>query len=273
MMTTTLAPSPRIARRAMWVGVWAVIALPTMASTAGPAADDPEKFRTLIGEETLAQQGSAASQERIDGLDDETQKLLAEYRRLTAETESLRTYNEQISAQIPSQLGEVELVEKQLQQIETTSREVQPLIQRMLDTLKQFVELDLPFLPEERRKRVATLEELMNRANVTISEKYRRVVEAYQIEMEYGRTLEPYEGQIGTGNQARTVQFLRIGRVALMYQTLDQKETGYWDADKKTWTVDDDYKHAFAKNLAVAKKMGAPDLLLVPVPAPKKVAS
>jgi hypothetical protein len=143
----------------------------------------------------------------------------------------------------------------------------------MLDTLKQFVELDLPFLPEERRKRVATLEELMNRANVTISEKYRRVVEAYQIEMEYGRTLEAYEGQIGTGNQARTVQFLRVGRVALMYQTLDQKETGYWDADKKTWAVDNDYKHAFATNLAVAKKMGAPDLLLVPVPAPKKVAS
>jgi hypothetical protein len=91
--------------------------------------------------------------------------------------------------------------------------------------------------------------------------------------MEYGRTLEAYEGQIGTGDEARTVQFLRVGRVALMYQTLDEKETGYWDADKKGWVVDNDYKHAFAKNLAVAKKMGAPDLLTVPVPAPKKVGS
>jgi chromosome segregation ATPase len=250
-----------------------MLALSALAFAEPPSAGDPEKLRALVGEEANAQKASTASQERIDGVDDETQKMLAEYREVTAEITSLKTYNEQIAAQIPSQREELELVQTQLQEIEQTSREVMPLIQRMLDTLGEFVALDLPFLPEERRERVAKLEEVMNRANVTISEKYRRVVEAYQIEMEYGRTIEAYEGQIGTGDEARTVQFLRVGRVALLYQTLDQKETGYWDADKKAWVVDDDYKHAFAKGLAVAKKMGAPDLLVVPVPAPKKVES
>jgi hypothetical protein len=164
-------------------------------------------------------------------------------------------------------------LERQLKEVETTSREVLPLMRRMLDTLEQFVALDLPFLPEERKKRVATLLEMMDKANVTISEKFRRIVEAYQIEMEYGRTLEAYEGKLGEGEDARTVQFLRVGRVALMYQTLDQKETGYWNAEKKDWVPDDSYRSAFAKNLAVAKKLGAPDLLVVPVPAPKKVES
>jgi hypothetical protein len=250
----------------------ALLLLPA-TSWAAPDAEDPDKLRGLVADDAAAQKSAAESQERIDGLDDETQKLLAEYRRVKNETESLRTYNEQIAAQIPSQVEEMQHLERQLQEVEATSRDVLPLMQRMLATLQQFVELDLPFLPEERRKRVTTLLEMMDRANVSISEKFRRIVEAYQIEMEYGRTLEAYEGKLGEGDQARTVQFLRVGRVALMYQTLDQKETGYWDRDKQAWVVDNEYKSAFAKNVAVAKKLGAPDLLVVPVPAPTEVES
>lgn len=250
----------------------AVLLLPA-GLWAAPAAEDPDKLRGVVASDAAIQKEAAASQERIDGLDDETQKLLAEYRRVKNETESLRTYNEQIAAQIPSQVEEMQQLERQLLEVEATSRDVLPLMQRMLATLQQFVELDLPFLPEERKKRVATLLEMMDRANVSISEKFRRIVEAYQIEMEYGRTLEAYEGKLGEGDQARTVQFLRVGRVALMYQTLDQKETGYWDSEKKAWVVDNEYKSAFAKNVAVAKKLGAPDLLVVPVPAPRKVES
>src|SRR4030095_2107472 len=111
----------------------------------------------------------------------------------------------------------------------------------MLDTLKQLVELDVPFLLEERRARVAKLEKEIDRADVSLSEKYRRVVEAYQIEMEYGRTIDSYDGRLGDGADARTVQFLRIGRTALLYQTLDGNETGYWDANGKSWVVDNDY--------------------------------
>lgn len=258
----------------LWRAVAAVaLLLPAGSFADPPSEDEPAKLRTLVAAQARAQEDSAASQGRIDALDDETQKLLAEYRQVKNETESLRTYNKQIEAQIPSQLEEMASFERQLKEVETTSREVLPLMQRMLDTLEQFVKLDLPFLPEERKKRVATLLEMMDKANVTISEKFRRIVEAYQIEMEYGRTLEAYEGKLGEGDDARTVQFLRVGRVALMYQTLDQKETGYWDAEKKAWVSDDSYRSAFAKNLAVAKKLGAPDLLVVPVPAPKKVES
>lgn len=272
MTLTTREGKQRRRLRALLASAAALVLLPA-ALWAAPAADDPDKLRGLVADDADAQKSAAASQERIDGLDDETQKLLAEYRRVKNETESLQTYNAQIAAQIPSQVEEMQQLERQLQEVEATSRDVLPLMQRMLATLQQFVELDLPFLPEERKKRVATLLEMMDRANVSISEKFRRVVEAYQIEMEYGRTLEAYEGKLGDGEQARTVQFLRVGRVALMYQTLDQKETGYWDSEKKAWVVDNEYKPAFAKNVAVAKKLGAPDLLVVPVPAPKEVKS
>jgi prefoldin subunit 5 len=238
---------------------------------ASAAAASPEKLRALVGEETRAQNEAAAVQKRVDGLDDETQKMLAEYRQMVAEAESMRAYNEQLGAQVPAQTKEIESLQQQLNEIETTQREVVPMIQQMLATLERFVALDLPFLAEERQRRVANLKEMMERADVTVSEKYRRVVEAYQIEMEYGRTLEAYEGRLGVEGDARTVQFLRVGRVALMYQTLDRKETGYWDAQKKAWVVDNGYRHAFAENLKIAMKLGAPDLLIVPVAAPQRV--
>jgi hypothetical protein len=109
---------------------------------------------------------------------------------------------------------------------------------------------------------------MMKSADVTISEKYRRIVEAYQIEIEYGRTLEAYQGELGQGAEARTVRFLRIGRVALLYQTPDARETGYWDAGQKQWVTDDSYRAAVKRGFAVADKVGAPDLLIAPVPAP-----
>jgi hypothetical protein len=243
------------------------------APPAPPKPDPGELLEGAIAEQAAADKDASASQERVNGIDDETQKLLAQYRQAKAETESIKAYTDQLSLQLQSQLDELDSIQRQLLEVETTAREVVPLTKRMLDTLKEFVALDTPFLIEERRKRVATLEEVMNRADVTVSEKYRRVVEAYQIEMEYGRTLEAYEGKLGEGADARTVQFLRVGRVALLYQTIDGSETGYWDADKRDWVVDDHYRHAFQSGLAIAKKMSAPDLLVVPVHAAKESAS
>jgi len=220
-------------------------------------------------EQIASDQESAAAQKRIDEFDDETRALLAQYRQQEAEANSLNAYADQLQAQIRSQVDEIAFISRQLVEIESTARDVLPLMQKMLDTLDQFVALDLPFLGEERRKRVAGLKQMMARADVTIAEKYRRIIEAYQIEIDYGRTLEAYQGVMGEGGSERTVQFLRVGRVALLYQTLDGRETGYWDDQKKTWVVDDSYRHAVKRGFAVALKQGAPDLLTVPVPAPE----
>jgi hypothetical protein len=225
-----------------------------------------------VKEQMGADEEARASQAKIDQLDDQTQKMLGEYRRALADAESYETYAKQLTAQVSSQNEELADIERQLGEVDTTSREVLPLMLRMLDTLEQFVALDLPFLPEERANRIALMKQMMNRADVTISEKYRRILEAYQVELDYGRTLEAYEGKLGAGDTARTVQFLRVGRVALLYQTLDGKETGYWDAEKKTWVGDDSYRHTFKDGIAVAKKQRAPEMLLVPVPAPKEAS-
>jgi len=268
-------PSPRGSTLAVaLLLLLAVGPAPAQEPAAQPAAPPPpppgEVLDKAVTEQTGADQEAAASQERISEIDDETQKLLSQYRTAVGERESIEAYSAQLAVQIQSQVDDIASIGKQLDEVETTAREVLPLTQKMLDTLTEFVALDVPFLTEERQKRLATLKDVMARADVTLSEKYRRVVEAYQIEMEYGRTVDAYEGKLGEGDAARTVQFLRIGRVSLMYQTLDGSETGYWDADGKKWVVDDEFRQPFRHGLDIAKKISAPDLLVVPVHAPKE---
>jgi hypothetical protein len=231
-------------------------------------AEAEQSIQPVLKEQLATDAAAAASQERINDLSDATREMLLQYRQYLKETQSLLEYGKQLSSQVESQIAEIEFVKQQLVEIETTSRAVLPLMQKMLDTLERFVKLDVPFQLEERSKRIASLRDAMNRADVTVSEKYRRIVEAYQIETDYGRTLEAYQGDLGEGEDARTVRFLRIGRVALMYQNLDGEETGYWDAAQKQWIEDDSYRSAVKHGFAVADKASAPDLLIAPVPAP-----
>ena len=232
-------------------------------------ADEPVKSLEPVMKEQIATDAAASdSQGRVNALSEETRAALLQYRQYLEETRSLSDYAKQLTSQVESQRQEIEFTQQQLAEIETTTREVLPLMEKMLATLDRFVQLDLPFQLDERRKRIDTLQQTMGRADVTVSEKYRRIVEAYQIETDYGRTLEAYQGELGDGEGARTVRFLRLGRVALMYQTLDGEETGYWDAKQKQWVIDDSYRAAVKKGFAVADKAGAPDLLIAPVPAP-----
>ena len=195
------------------------------------------------------------------------------YARAVGEAESLERFNRLLEEQVRSQEAEIASINRQSTEIETTAREIQPLMQQMVDTLARFIELDVPFLIEERTARVQELQDLMPQADVPISEKYRRIIEAYQEELDYGNSRQAYEGRLGTGTDARTVEFARLGRVTLVYRTLDGSETGYWDRNQKTWVVDASYAEAVDEALRVARDEGADELLIVPVPAPQEVRS
>jgi TolA-binding protein len=255
-------PLPRVA--VVMTGVLAAFAAWTALAQSGV-----QTVQGAVNEQKGANTAAVASQERVNKLDDETQDMLNEYRTTLRETDSLRRYNDQLELQIKSQQDEMVSIQNQIQDIERTNREIYPLMQKMIETLDRFVALDLPFLKAERAKRIANLKDMMARADVSTAEKYRRILEAYAIEMEYGRTIEDYQEKLGEGDKARTVNFLRIGRVALMYQTLDGGETGYWDADKKDFVESNHYKNYVKEGLKIARKQVAPDLLIAPVRAPE----
>ncbi|MCG8588168.1 MAG: DUF3450 domain-containing protein [Proteobacteria bacterium] len=211
---------------------------------------------------------SAQSQQRIDGLSDQTDKALAEYRSVLKQIEALRRYNSQLEELIQSQKAEMASLRNQIDNVTVVGRQVTPLMQDMLEALDAFVAADVPFLPGERRLRVAGLKELMARSDVTDAEKYRRVMEAYQIENEFGRTIEAYSGELEWDDGTRTVDFLRIGRVALLYRTRDGNEIGAWDQANQVWVqLPGAYRSAVRQGLRIARKQAAPDLIEIPVPA------
>ncbi|MFQ5580352.1 MAG: DUF3450 domain-containing protein [Nitrospiria bacterium] len=220
--------------------------------------------------QTKTNKAAARSQVKVDRLSEETARLLSEYREVLRQGDSLQTYNDQLDRLLRSQENEMDSLKAQLREIEVTHREIVPLILRMVGSLDQFVSLDRPFLRKERRARVAELRKLLDRADVSNAEKYRRVMEAYQIETEYGRTIESYEGSLGESGEGKTVRFLRIGRVVLVYLTLDGEEAGYWDQGKNRWVVlPDGDRFAVMLGIRIARKEIPADLISLPIAAPE----
>ncbi len=227
-----------------------------------------EHLHDTISAEQATIKAAIQSQKKIDGLSDKTQKMLEKYRVATHQTETLITYNKHLKDLLASQDKEKISLEQQLKDIETTQREIVPLILRMLDSLDKFIALDLPFLPAERKLRLSKLKTMVVRADVSNAEKFRRILEAYQIENDYGNTIEAYRADLTLEGVSSSVDFLRLGRVALYYQRFDGSEEGYWSREKKQWQIlSTDYSNAIRNGLRIARKETAPDLLILPIPA------
>lgn len=225
---------------------------------------------STVTKENKINSDAAASQKRITALAQQTSDLLAEYRAVVRETESLKIYNDQLEKVVVDQRDEIVSIDQQLQGLEDTNRGVVPLMLEMIDTLGQIVENDMPFRLEERRARVERLREMMDQADVTTSEKYRRVMEAYQGELEYGRTTEAYSETLPATGQ--TVEFLRIGRTLLVYQTSDQETTGWFNPTTRQYEeLPDRYRLEVKQGLAIARNERAPNLVVLPVPGPEVV--
>ena len=234
----------------------------------GQAADDTEKLAEIVGERSDANDAGAAVQKTIDELSDQTGTLLEQYRTALKQIDAIRVYNDQMRALISSQEAELTSLTDQVDRVEIVGRSVTPLMLRMIEALDQFVALDVPFLIDERTKRVNDLKSVMGRADVTTAEKFRQIMEAYQIENEYGRTIEAYRSTLKQGGREITVDFLRFGRIALVYQSLDEAQSGVWNQDTKSWdALDDNYRSAIRQGLRIARKQAAPDLIRLPLPA------
>ena len=216
--------------------------------------------RTLIAQE---------SQVRVDKVVTQTRSMEDQYRANLKEIDGLRIYNKLLELQIENQERVKVDLEQSIANVAIVNRQIVPVMTRMIDSLEQFIALDVPFLNQERTDRVEALKELMSRQDVTVAEKFRKVTEAYQIENDYGRTIETYKDTLDLDGAILELDFLRIGRIALMYQSVDGKISGVWNQDTQSWDDASSQRNQIKLGLSIAKKQVPPDLVILPVDSPE----
>ena len=228
----------------------------------------------ILGDSLFVQNDSTidskVSQEKITDLSIETQELLGEYRLVLQQIDRLVAYNDYVERLITDQEEQIIDINRQLQEFALIERGIVPLMLESIETLDRFIDLDVPFLLEERKDRVNRLRVIMNESDITVSEKFRQIMDAYQIETSFGSDIEAYTGFLEIDGENRQVDFLRIGRTSLTYQTPDQNQTGFWNKQTQEWEdLPRKYTDHVKEGLRIAKKQITPDLIQLPVEAPK----
>lgn len=205
-------------------------------------------------------------QKRIDALDTESKKLTNEYKDTIVEYEILKNYDDQLEKITQSQFIEIKSFIEQIDSLDETNKYVLPLLERMIVALRELIEIDVPFLIDERITRLEELESILYQANFSTAEKFRKIYEAYQIENEYGRTIEAYSSSIDIDGIILAADFFRLGRLNLFYRTPDGKETGYWDKANKSWIhLNGKYADDIEAGLKIAYKQAPPDFINLPL--------
>ena len=215
-----------------------------------------------------------ASQERINERVQGTRTITDQYRAINKEIDGLKVYNRLMSAQVQGQEATLEDIKISMDQVDVINRQIFPLMERMIDGLEQSVSLDIPFLLEERINRIDVLKETLSRSDVSVAEKFRKVMEAYQIELDYGSSAEFYNQSLNLGEDygVRDYNMLRIGRIGLYFQSDNSDITGMWDVNVGDWIIDDDHRNEIRKGLRMARQLIAPELMLLPLPAAEEAS-
>ena len=260
-----------IAVGVLWLsaGATAQDAVAVAEESAPATAGESTSLDDMVGVRAEGNETGAVTQAKIDELSDETGALVAHYRTTLKQIDAIDLYNQQMQDLITAQIHELASLVDQLHRVDRVGRNVTPLMLRMIDSIDRFVRLDIPFLLNERMARIAELNKTMKRADVTGAEKFRQIMEAYQVENEYGRTIEAYRASLELGDRETTVDYLRFGRIALVYQSLDESEAGVWSQETRSWVpLDASHRSAIRAGLRIARKQAAPDLIELPLPSP-----
>ena len=214
----------------------------------------------------------AATQEEITRLANEASSTFEEFKRANDNLESLLVLNAGYRRQIAAQEQQIATLDESIASVEEVTREIPLLMEKMLSSLEQFVALDYPFRMDERRARLQFARDAIDNPDVSIAEKFRQVLVMYQTEAAFGRTNETYPDTIEIDGTERDVNIIRIGRVALMYQTTDRDITGAWDNRQRQWVELPARQYRFEVQQAqrVVSNLDAPDILFLPVLAPQE---
>lgn len=235
-----------------------------------PAFAQESTLRSALAESSGSAKDGARVQAQIDTMADQTTELLAEYRLRAQELDRLEAYNKHLGALVADQKEKLSQMDGEIEGALIVQQEIVPLMNSMIDNLAAFQAADMPILTEERSDRLQTLRDAMPDSDVTTAEKYRLIMAAYQSEMDIGRKIGTFSGEVVRNGQTQAVNFLHVGRILLAFQSEDRTQTAFWNKSMNDWDdLPAEYRNHIDQAMRVANKQAAPVLLQLPIHAPE----
>ncbi len=225
----------------------------------------------LVSIEERRLEAARESQERIEAIVDVTSRRFEDWQATLKEVENLVAWNRLVNRQVEVQEQELRDLRTSISQVTLIERQILPLMTRMIDSLEAFIAMDIPFYQQRRRARVVELRELLTRADVTAAEQFRRVLEAWQTENDYGRYMDAYTGTLSLNGVAREVDFLKVGRIAFMYLTPDGSQAGVWDQNRREWIeISRDYHDEIRQGFEAYAGDVSKAIFMIPISPPEE---
>ena len=235
------------------------------AQSSDEVVDEKELMQQAIDIEASSSNDAASRQEFIDNVDSEILVLTGDIQFLSQQLDLTNIYNRQLQELIDSQNAEIISINEQMVELDKTNKGILPTLEEMVSTLESIINNDVPFLLTERKARVAELKDILKQSNISTSEKFRRVFEAYQIENEFGRTIESYRDEITFDSETFNVEVFRLGRVGLYARTSDGKHTAMYSKKEGRWIRKKGIDNELVVALKIARKELPPSLLKLPI--------
>ncbi len=237
-----------------------------VSAAVGTGADEEfvkDRIERPVNNAIDIRQKSQAEQEQWHR---EKQEKTSVYESLEAENIQLKERQKRLEQSRKALLDRIEAKKLQLDQIEQIAEQISPCLLEVFGRLDSFFKKDMPFLKEERTRRIVNLEQVLADPDITVSEKTRKIMEALLVEAEYGQTIEVTRGSVDIAGKATLVDIFRFGRIALFYRTLDGQDCGFFNVADNSWQpLSGSYTEAIGAVIEIGAKRRPAELLSLPI--------
>jgi hypothetical protein len=244
------------------------MALLMLVSSLAVGQNRPKEVHQRVSNTISAE---AKAQEKADNWAWEKQPIIDEIRDLKIHTTWLKYRQEKNRIYIKEAKENIANLEFKKAELNKLREKLEPYLEDVVDALDAFIDQDIPYYLDRRKKRIVELRSSLNKYNIPLSEKLRRVFELglQQQANDYGKMIAPWEDQTLKINGVETqVTILCLGRIAMIYLSHDQKQVGRWNQKTKQWeALPEDMIRDVKKALDMAQRRRGAEIVELPIGA------
>nr|WP_320049956.1 DUF3450 domain-containing protein [uncultured Desulfuromonas sp.] len=231
-------------------------------------------LQTLAADPALIEQQSTtalkreiATQDKVEQWSEERQALVNDLLDQKTQLEWNRFQTKKYRQYVDHKKVTIADLKRQKEQMSLLRKELEPFLDSSVETLHEDVAGDLPFLDLERSERLTFLDQSLTDPDLPLSEKLRRVLEALQVEADYGNSVEVTEQTLPLAGGDTMVEVLRLGRIGLFYISPNGDKVGQWDEKKRVWKpLPEDYRDTVRVTIDIIEQKRAAELIDLPLP-------